>query len=190
MFGFPAKQKDNSEPSTSEYDSAMENNNQNNTRNMTNQLQVGDSSSSSSTSNPRVMTSFNAFNPPPRTVTTENFRDWRGVMRRPMLVDHIKPHRRRLSLILLDNASIHHCHEFVQRIVAIPGASVRYIPPYCHFLSPLDNFAFRALVQWLQRNHDYVQRVGIQRALESAFHDLNADGGRLARACFRECRYM
>jgi transposase len=124
-------------------------------------------------------------------VTTENFVDWRGRLRRPMLLDHIRPQHSRCSCILLDNASIHHCHEFVERIVTRrPGAVVRYIPPYCHFLSTLDNGAFGALVQWLQKNHSFVQRVSIETALVTAFGDLNADGGRLARSCFRRCRYL
>ena len=67
---------------------------------------------------------------------------------------------------------------------------MRFLPPYCHCLSPLDNGAFGALVQWLQRNHDFSQRAGIEMALEAAFHDLNADGGRLARSAVRRCRYM
>ena len=105
-------------------------------------------------------------------------------------MDHIQPGRRRLSCILLDNATIHHSHAFVERVAAIPGAVVRYLPPYCHHLSPLDNGAFGALVQWLQKHHDFVQRVSIEEALVAAFHDLNADGGRLARASFRRCKYM
>ena len=86
-------------------------------------------------------------------VTTEYFTDWRGIRRPPMSLPHIKPGQRRCCLILLDNASIHHCHEFDKRVTAIPGASVRFIPPYCHALSPLDNGAFGALVRWLQRHH-------------------------------------
>ena len=50
-----------------------------------------------------------------------------------------------------------------------------YIPPYCHFLSPLDNGAFGALVQWLRRNYYYAQRVGIVRAMERGIRHLNVD---------------
>ena len=99
-------------------------------------------------------------------MTTEYFTDWRGIRRPPMSLPHIKPGQRRCCLILLDNASIHHCHEFDKRVTAIPGASVRFIPPYCHALSPLDNGAFGALVRWLQRHHDNVQQVGIAVAME------------------------
>lgn len=128
-------------------------------------------------------------------VTTENFVDWRGVTRRPMLLDHIKPSsdpsQRKCCCILLDNASIHKSDEFVARVVG-RGGIVRFIPPYCHFLSPLDNGAFGALVQWLKKDshYQYVQSVGIEQGLEDAFHDLNSDGGRLARYCFRNCEYM
>jgi len=122
-------------------------------------------------------------------VTTEYFRDWRGVLRPPMLLQHLDARRRRCSCVLLDNASIHHCHEFVDRIAA-KRCVVRYIPPYCHFLSPLDNGAFGALVRWLRSHWQYVQSVGIERSMVDGMHDLNGDGGRLARYCFRNCRYM
>ena len=66
-----------------------------------------------------------------------------------------------------------------------------YIPPYCHFLSPLDNGAFGALVQWLRRNYYYAQQVGIVRAMERGMRHLNADtSGRLARRCFRNCGFL
>jgi len=101
----------------------------------------------------------------------------------------VRAAERECCCILLDNASIHGCHEFVARLLA-RRAVVRYIPPYCHFLSPLDNGAFGALVNWLKRNHDYVQLVPIEQALEDGMHTLNRDGGRLARSCFYRCRYM
>lgn len=122
-------------------------------------------------------------------VTTENFVDWRGVTRRPMLLDHIKRLENKCWCILLDNASIHKCDEFVAR-VASRGGIVRFIPPYCHFLSTLDNGGFGALVQWLRGKTEYVQSVGIEQGMEDAFYDLNSDGGRLARRCFRNCEYM
>lgn len=96
---------------------------------------------------------------------------------------------RKCTCILLDNASIHKSDEFILR-VASKGGVVRFIPPYCHFLSTLDNGGFGALVRWLRTHYDYVQRVGIEQALEDAFHELNGDGGRLARHCFQNCEYM
>ena len=123
-------------------------------------------------------------------VTTEQFTDWRGVLRPPMLLPHIKPAEGRCCCILLDNATIHHCHEFDKRVIAVRGAIVRFIPPYCHALSPLDNGAFGALVRWLQGHYDYVRQVGIAQAMEDGFHYLNGDGGSLARGCFRNCKYM
>ena len=104
-------------------------------------------------------------------------------------IDHVRPVQHKCRLILLDNASIHSCHEFVRRLT-LRAAIVKYIPPYCYFLSPLDNGAFGALVTWLRKHRDYVQRVGIERALEAGMHALNGDGGRLARHCFRNCKYL
>ena len=149
-------------------------------------------------------------------VTTERFQDWRGGVRAPMLVrfrtfpyhifpctllhcfhsqrsqtSHFFSHKRRtkITCVLLDNASIHHSQEFVHRCGRL-GVDVRYIPPYCHFLSTLDNGAFGALVQWLQHHYETVQLLGVEAALEAAFHALNGDGGRLARRCFANCRYI
>lgn len=122
-------------------------------------------------------------------VTTENFDDWRGNLRGPMLTSHIDAARRKCCCILLDNATIHHSHEFVSRVVQ-HRAVVRYIPPYCWFLSPLDNGAFGALVRWLRQNYYYVQRIGIKEALEVGMRALNADGGRLARHSFSLCEYI
>ena len=79
----------------------------------------------------------------------------------PLQTSHIDAARRKCCCILLDNATIHHSHEFVSRVVQ-HRAVVRYIPPYCWFLSPLDNGAFGALVRWLGQNYYYVQRVGIK----------------------------
>jgi hypothetical protein len=104
-------------------------------------------------------------------------------------LDHIKRLENKCWCILLDNASIHKCDEFVAR-VASRGGIVRFIPPYCHFLSTLDNGGFGALVQWLRGKTEYVQSVGIEQGMEDAFYDLNSDGGRLARRCFRNCEYM
>ena len=66
---------------------------------------------------------------------------------------------------------------------------MRYIPPYCHFLSPLDNGAFGALVRWLRANYEYVQRVGIMVALETAVRELNRNP-KLARWAFKNCEYL
>mmetsp|Transcript_23120 Transcript_23120/g.58988 ORF Transcript_23120/g.58988 Transcript_23120/m.58988 type:complete len:346 (+) Transcript_23120:135-1172(+) len=123
-------------------------------------------------------------------VTTEPFRDWRGALRPPMLLPHLQPRQQRRMCVLLDNASIHSCHEFDTRVLAVRGCCVRFIPPYAKHLSTVDNGGFGALVHWLQGHHDYVQTVGINEAMEDAFHALNGDGGRLARYCFRNCGYM
>ena len=103
---------------------------------------------------------------------------------------HLDPRQGRLNTVLIDNASIHHCHEFVERITLDHKCIVRYMPPYCHFLSPLDNGAFGALVQWLQRNYDYVQSVGMAQAMEDGMRTLNLNQPGLARYCFRNCQYL
>ena len=94
-------------------------------------------------------------------VTTEQHLDHHGKIRGPILLDHLSAYPGYRSCVLLDNASIHgNVHKanrpskdarFVARL-AERGAVVRYIPPYCWFLSPLDNGAYGRLVAWLRAN--------------------------------------
>ena len=58
------------------------------------------------------------------------------------------------SVLVLDNASIHHSRRFSTMMHA-KGFLVLYTPPYCFNLTPLDNGAFGLLKRYLR--HHYFQ---------------------------------
>lgn len=99
-------------------------------------------------------------------------------------------------MVVLDNASIHKCYEFV-RAVNWRGGIVLYLPPYCFDLTPLDNGAFGCVRRWLQRHARWVESVGVQEGLDCAFERFSGVHARtreeresaraLARHCFRNC---
>ena len=64
---------------------------------------------------------------------------------------------------------------------------MRYIPPYCWHLSPLDNGAFGALVLYLRRRYDWVQQRCMEEALEAGMRNCSRES---ARRYFRNCRYI
>ena len=93
----------------------------------------------------------------------------------------------RTPLVLIDNASIHHSDEFV-RIIGSAGGGVKFLPPYCWDLSPLDNGAFGMVVRWMAANRERLVQLPLERALDLAFtHAVNRAG---AHVCFRNCGYV
>ena len=121
-------------------------------------------------------------------VTTENFVDWTGALRGPILLDHIDQN----SLVFLDGAAIHPTarskdKRFEERVNA-KGAQIKIIPPYCWFLSPLDNGAFGRLVQFLQANSGHVATNGIEHACEAGFGSCLSEADSLR--CWYKCGYV
>ena len=90
------------------------------------------------------------------------------------------------SVVILDNAKIHHCHEFVQRVNQC-GGMVLFTPPYCFDCTPLDNGAFGLVKRYLQKHTDLFDSVPLERALDEAFKSVTHGD---ARFCFRQCNYM
>ena len=99
---------------------------------------------------------------------------------------HMNPFPGKRSVVILDNASIHHSARFTKLIHAA-GGMVLYTPPYCWNLTPLDNGAFGALKQWLQRYGEWVGQVGMVVGLDRAFHC--CVGKRAARSFLAKCGY-
>ena len=58
------------------------------------------------------------------------------------------------SVLVLDNASIHHSRRFSTMMHA-KGFIVLYTPPYCFNLTPLDNGAFGLLKRYLHEAVDH-----------------------------------
>jgi transposase len=90
------------------------------------------------------------------------------------------------SVVILDNASIHKCSDFVEMVNSV-GGIVLYMPPYCFDLTPLDNGAFGQVRRWLQNHAEEVQQRGVRWGLNKAFLSVDA---RSARAHFRACGWI
>ena len=90
------------------------------------------------------------------------------------------------SVVILDNAIIHHTHEFVSRVNEC-GGMVLYTPPYCFDCTPLDNGAFGFVKRYLQKHAQVLESVPLERALDKAFESV---GKKKARYCFRLCQYL
>lgn len=92
----------------------------------------------------------------------------------------------RFPLLLIDNARIHTSDEFEQAVRA-KGGIVKFLPPYCWNLSPLDNGAFGLVVRYLEVNAARLSRVPLSDALAEAFLSVTPDA---ARYCYRNCGYQ
>ena len=74
------------------------------------------------------------------------------------------------------------------RIIGSAGGGVKFLPPYCWDLSPLDNGAFGMVVRWMAANRERLVQLPLERALDLAFtHAVNRAG---AHVCFRNCGYL
>jgi hypothetical protein len=59
------------------------------------------------------------------------------------------------SVIIMDNATIHHDEELVELIEEI-GGKVIYLPPYSPDFNPIET-AFSSLKAWFKRNRDFIE---------------------------------
>jgi len=105
---------------------------------------------------------------------------------RRSVLPHVGTAGGRRSVVIVDNASIHKCSEFVDMINSV-GGILLYMPPYCFDLTPLDNGAFGQVRRWLQSHSEKVAQRGVQWALDEAFRSV---GSRSARAHYRECGWI
>lgn len=105
------------------------------------------------------------------------------VAARRVVVRHVRPG----TVVILDNARIHKSAAFVREVHAA-GGIVKFLPPYCFDLTPLDNGAFGIVKRYLQKHAWLVERVGIEHALDRAFR--KARGAKTGRYCFRNCGYI
>lgn len=88
----------------------------------------------------------------------------------------------RYRLLLLDNASIHKDMDYVRKLRC--HIDVKFLPPYCYHLSPLDNGAFGYIVRMLQQHADYYATMTIENALSDVFAYVSPE---TARMCFHNC---
>ena len=119
-------------------------------------------------------------------VTTENHLDWRANFRGPILLDHVDEG----MCVLADGASIHGGRHYkdarFEGRLAAKGVALKFIPPYCWFLSPLDNGAFGRLVQFLRANSGLTSR-SIEEACEAGFMSCMSRDD--VKHCWYKCGY-
>ena len=99
---------------------------------------------------------------------------------------HVKPFPGKRSVIIMDNASIHHCPELLP-LVNAAGAILLYTPPYCFDCTPLDNGAFGWVKRYLQKHAGTFEHVDLDLVLDKAFRRVRP---RHARCFFRNCGYL
>ena len=100
-------------------------------------------------------------------------------------IPHMEPFPGKRSVLILDNAAIHHNEELRDLVEAAHGILL-YTPPYCFDCTPLDNGAFGWVKRFLQKR-GYLARQGLNMALDTAFRAVRP---RHARSFFRNCTYM
>ena len=59
------------------------------------------------------------------------------------------------SVIILDNAKIHHNEDLIDYLQAF-GIRVEFLPPYSPDLNPIE-LAFSVLKNYLKKNHDFIE---------------------------------
>ena len=88
-------------------------------------------------------------------------------------------------LVIMDNAIIHHCPEF-EALVKQAGGIVRFLPPYCWHLTPLDNGLFGLMVRRVRAICAADRAKTVSAAIDEALSNMSpAD----CRMCFHNCEY-
>ena len=98
-------------------------------------------------------------------------------------VPFMTPFPGKRSVLVLDNASIHHSVRFASAMAA-RGFMVLYTPAYCFNLTPLDNGAFGLLKQYMQHEQPPGDMFDIMEAALRSSVSSSA-----ARKFFRQCGY-
>ena len=94
------------------------------------------------------------------------------------------------KVLIMDNASIHKDEDYLFHLGT--HIKVRFIPPYCYHLSPLDNGAFGLVADFLKQNAADYATQPISVGLDKAFrvYRTGSEAGALAgRMCFHNCKY-
>ena len=74
------------------------------------------------------------------------------------------------SVIILDNARIHHDESLIEFLQAF-GICVEFLPPYSPDLNPIET-AFSVIKSYLKKNQDFIERCNdpIYALLIASFH--------------------
>ena len=98
----------------------------------------------------------------------------------------MEPFPGKRSVLILDNASIHHCKE-LEIMVAKANGLLVYTPPYCFDCTPLDNGAFGWVKRYLQKHEERLSKMPLVNALDEAFTKCQP---RHANRFFKNCKYL
>ena len=87
------------------------------------------------------------------------------------LLPHLRPYPGPNSIVIMDNASIHHDPR-VRQMIEAKGSRLVYLPPYANNLNPIEE-AFSKAKLWLERHRGLAQRYprwALGTALMSVSH--------------------
>lgn len=71
-----------------------------------------------------------------------------------ILLDKMNPYPEKNSVLVLDNASVHHFDD-LREMVEARGRRLRYLPAYSPDFNPIEE-GFSAMKAWIRRNRDFV----------------------------------
>lgn len=98
----------------------------------------------------------------------------------------MNPYPGKNSVIIMDNARIHHNEDLIKSIEEF-GCRVLYLPPYSPDLNPIET-AFSALKSWLKRFRDVVNNC--DDPIYILFVALSQTTPNMARQYFQQSIYM
>ena len=117
------------------------------------------------------------------TANGETFKDFieRSLLPHLMPFDGTNPR----SVVILDNASIHHCDGVVE-LIESTGALVIFLPPYSPDLNPIEE-TFASIKSYLRTHEDSIQSDNdLQEVMMHAFASVTAES---CKAWFKDCGY-
>jgi transposase len=111
-------------------------------------------------------------------VTADAFAEW--------FEETVIPQLQPDSIVVLDNAKIHHGQAF-KDLVAAHGVRIEYLPPYSQDYNPIE-YSFNALKLWVKRNiGDLSAFADFEAFMRYGIEQVKSDID--ARGWFRKCQY-
>ena len=101
------------------------------------------------------------------------------------LLPHLLPVGNPCSIVIMDNAKIHHS-ERLEELLRSVGALLIYLPPYSPDLTPIES-AFSSVKSFMKANEPLVDLISLQSIMISAFGSISAAD---AAAWFSDCGYL
>ena len=67
----------------------------------------------------------------------------------------MNPYPQKNSVLVMDNATIHHNEELIKIIESV-GCKIIFLPPYSPDYNPIE-LAFSVIKSWLKKNKDFIE---------------------------------